>query len=103
MDAVGTGRAAACRSDDAAPVGVYKPRRAQASPLFRLVNDQFRTQQMVYDERFAPMYGTRTSATTIAARSSDPSGLRYRRPGAGSPACHPPPFRTPSGGGDSTS
>ncbi|MGI9077882.1 MAG: IS91 family transposase [Gemmatimonadaceae bacterium] len=57
MDAVGTGRAAACRSDGAAPVGVYKPRRAQGSPLFRLVNDQFRTLQMVYDERFAPTYG----------------------------------------------
>ena len=24
---------------------------------------------------------------------------RYRRPGAVSPACHPLPFRTPSGGG----
>lgn len=43
MDAVGTGRVAACRPGGAAPVGVYKPRWAQASPLFRLVNDQFRT------------------------------------------------------------
>ena len=57
MDAVGTGRAAACRPGGAAPVGVYKPRRAQASPLFRLVNNQFRTLQMVYDGRFAPTYG----------------------------------------------
>ena len=44
--------AAACRP------GVYKPRRPQASPLFRLVQDQFRTLQMMYDERFAPTYGT---------------------------------------------
>ena len=57
MDAMATGRAAACRPDGAGPVGIYKPRRPQASPLFRLVADQFRTLQMVYDERFAPKYG----------------------------------------------
>ena len=39
----------------AAPValGVYKPRRPQASPLFRLVQEQLRRLQTVYDERFA--------------------------------------------------
>jgi len=51
---MGTGRAAACRPDGAGPVGMYKPRRPQTSPLFRLVADQFRTLQLVYDERFAP-------------------------------------------------
>ena len=57
MDAVGTDRAAACRPSGAGPVGVYKPQRAQASPLFRLVQDHFRTLATVYDERFAPTYG----------------------------------------------
>jgi len=57
MDAMATGRVAACRPDGAGPVGIYKPRRPQASPLLRLVADQFRTLQLVYDERFAPTYG----------------------------------------------
>ncbi len=57
MDAIATGQAAACRPDGAGPVRMYKPRRPQASPLFRLVADQFRTLQLVYDERFAPTYG----------------------------------------------
>ena len=40
---------------DAAPAarGVYKPRRPQASPLFRLVSDHLQRLQTVYDERFA--------------------------------------------------
>ena len=44
---------------DAAPAarGVSKPRRPQASPLFRLVSDQLHRLQMVYDERFAREYG----------------------------------------------
>ena len=44
---------------DAAPAarGVYKPRRPQASPLFRLVSDQLRRLQTVYDGRFARAYG----------------------------------------------
>ena len=33
--------------------GVYKPRRPQASPLFRLVSDHLHRLQTVYDERFA--------------------------------------------------
>ena len=43
----------------AAPValGVYRPRRPQASPLFRLVQDQLHRLQTVYDERFARDYG----------------------------------------------
>jgi hypothetical protein len=43
----------------AAPValGVYKPRRPQASPLFRLVQDHLHRLQTVYDERFAREYG----------------------------------------------
>ncbi|MBK8648885.1 MAG: transposase [Gemmatimonadetes bacterium] len=44
---------------DAAPAarGVYKPRRPQASPLFRLVSDHLHRLQTVYDERFAREYG----------------------------------------------
>ena len=44
---------------DAASVarGVYKPRRPQASPLFRLVSDHLQRLQTVYDERFAREYG----------------------------------------------
>ncbi len=35
----------------------YKPRRPQASPLFRLVSDHLDRLQTVYDERFAREYG----------------------------------------------
>ena len=38
-------------------VSRYRPRRPQASPLYRLVQDHFRTLETVYDERFAPTYG----------------------------------------------
>jgi hypothetical protein len=38
-------------------LGLYKPRRAQASPLFRLVQDRFEALRIVYDERFAERYG----------------------------------------------
>ena len=41
----------------AAALGVYKPRRPQASPLFRLVSDHVHRLQTVYDERFAREYG----------------------------------------------
>ncbi len=58
VDAMHAEATAVCRPGGAAPVGVYKPRRPQASPLFRLVEDHFRTLQLVYDERFAPTYGT---------------------------------------------
>ena len=37
--------------------GVYKPRRPQASPLFRLVSDHLHRLQTVYDERFVREYG----------------------------------------------
>ena len=40
-----------------APWRVPATARAQASPLFRLVQDHFRTLQTAYDERFAPTYG----------------------------------------------
>ncbi|MEO6445032.1 MAG: hypothetical protein ABIP66_07750 [Gemmatimonadaceae bacterium] len=45
--------------DDSAPAarGVYRPRRSQASPLFRLVQDHLHRLQTVYDERFAREYG----------------------------------------------
>lgn len=44
---------------DAASVarGVSKPRRPQASPLFRLVSDHLHRLQTVYDDRFARAYG----------------------------------------------
>lgn len=44
---------------DAAPaaLGVYKPRRPRAWPLFRLVSDHMQQLQTVYDERFAREYG----------------------------------------------
>jgi len=44
---------------DAVPAarGVYKPRRPQASPLFRLVSDHLHRLQTVYDDRFARKYG----------------------------------------------
>jgi hypothetical protein len=44
---------------DAAPAarGVTKPRRPQASPLFRLVSDHLHRLQTVYDERFTHEYG----------------------------------------------
>ncbi|MDO8501789.1 MAG: transposase [Gemmatimonadaceae bacterium] len=40
-----------------AALGVYKPRRPQASPLFRLVSEHVHRLQTVYDERFAREYG----------------------------------------------
>ena len=40
-----------------APVGVYRPRRPRASPLYRLLDDHFQTFTTVYDERFAPRWG----------------------------------------------
>ena len=44
---------------DAVPAahGVYKPRRPQASPLFRLVSDHLHGLQTVYEDRFAREYG----------------------------------------------
>jgi len=38
--------------------GVCKPRRPQASPLFRLVSDHLQRLQTVDDERFAREYGS---------------------------------------------
>ncbi len=39
--------------------GVYKPRRPQALPLFRLVSDHLHRLQRVYGARFARAYGPR--------------------------------------------
>ena len=38
-------------------VGIYRPRRPRASPLYRLLDDHFHTFATVYDERFAPRWG----------------------------------------------
>ena len=43
--------------DTARPVGVYRPRRPRASPLYRLLEDHFREFTTVYDERFARRWG----------------------------------------------
>ena len=40
-----------------AALGVYKSRRLQASPLFRVVSDHLHRLQTVYDDRFAREYG----------------------------------------------
>ena len=39
------------------PSGVYKPRRPQASPLYRLFDDHFEEFSTVYDERFSRRWG----------------------------------------------
>ena len=39
------------------PSGVYRPRRPQASPLYRLIEDHFEEFSTVYDERFARRWG----------------------------------------------
>ncbi len=41
----------------ATPAGVYKPRRPQASPLYRLIEDHFQEFTVVYDERFTRRWG----------------------------------------------
>ena len=40
-----------------APLGVYRARRAAASPLFRLLQDHFPAFHACYEERFAATYG----------------------------------------------
>ncbi len=43
--------------DASGRVGVYRPRRPRASPLYRLLEDHFAEFSTVYDERFAHRYG----------------------------------------------
>jgi hypothetical protein len=40
-----------------APSGVYRPRRPQASPLYRLIDDHFDEFCTVYEERFSRRWG----------------------------------------------
>ncbi len=50
----------ACRAepqDASGRVGVYRPRRPRASPLYRLLEDHFADFATLYDERFAHRYG----------------------------------------------
>ena len=54
MDARGTG---AADGGGVGQVSRYRPRRPEASPLYPLVQDHFRTLETVYDERFARAYG----------------------------------------------
>ncbi|NIM52354.1 MAG: IS91 family transposase, partial [Gemmatimonadales bacterium] len=51
--------AAKSRAPGDAPgsLGVYRPRRPRASPLYRLLEDHFAEFSTVYDERFAHRYG----------------------------------------------
>jgi hypothetical protein len=65
---------------DAAPAarGVYKPRRPQASPLFRLVSDHLQRLQTVYDDRFAREYGPwRPVVTQVADKFLACGGLDH--------------------------
>lgn len=47
--------------------GAYKPRRPQASPLFRLVSDHMHRLQTVYDGRYAREYGPLRPVVTQVA------------------------------------
>ena len=42
---------------EAQPAGVYRPRRARASPPYRLIEEHSPAFTTVYDERFAPRWG----------------------------------------------
>ncbi len=63
-----------------AALGVYKPRRPQASPLFRLVSDHLHRLQTVHDDRFA---GARSPPSKRAPASR--STARAPRPSANAP------------------
>jgi len=72
---------------DAAPAarGAYKPRRPQASPLFRLVSDHLQRPQTVYDERFAHEHGPRRPVVEEAVQFLErplfgDGGHRHSRP-----------------------
>ena len=53
----GAGAAPGATRSQAQPVGVYRPRRPRASPLYRLLDEHFQSFATVYDERFAPRWG----------------------------------------------
>ena len=42
---------------DASAPTIYRPRRSQETPLYRLVQDHFETLVQVHEERFQPRYG----------------------------------------------
>ena len=74
----------------AADLGVYKPRRPQASPLFRLVSDHVQRLQTVYDDRFAREYGPWRH---VVAQVTDNPRLWHPRA-----RVHPPAWQTPPSG-----
>lgn len=41
----------------ASPAGIYRPRRPQSSPLYRLLQDHFEELAGAYEERFEHLYG----------------------------------------------
>jgi hypothetical protein len=49
--------AAEPRQPPADGVGIYRPRRPRASPLYRLLESYFRELSVVWDDRFAPTHG----------------------------------------------
>ncbi len=54
---MGAPAASATATVRAGSVGLYRPRRPRASPLYRLLEDHFAEFSTVYDERFAHRYG----------------------------------------------
>ena len=58
-----------------AAVGVYKPRRPQASPLFRLVSDHFRAFYATYEDRFAATTAATDRAPYPNANVADAGGV----------------------------
>lgn len=92
-----------------AALGLYKPRRPHASPLFRLVQDHLHRLQPVYDERFARECGPWRSVVAEVADKFLPellvpydevrphrrnyagvlTGLHVRRPLAHEVRCRP--------------
>ena len=61
---MGAPAAPATASVRAGSVGLYRPRRPRASPLYRLLEDHFAEFSTVYDERFAHRYGYWRPVTT---------------------------------------
>jgi len=57
---------------------VYRPRRPQESPLYRLVEDHFETLVRVHEDEFQPRYGRLRHAARRAAEKFLACGLLER-------------------------
>ncbi len=73
--------------------GVYKPRRLQASPLFRLVSDHLHRMKTVYDDRFAREYGLSRPLTTRLYSFRTRLGPMFKE--SWNPPTPPPPRSRP--------